>query len=89
MIDKSSRLGKDAADSAKSCDPTITRKEFIDTVVKRAALAGGLVAGYKVIDKFLVPPAYAQTSGGGGPGLGGLPSNTASDTINPITHTTD
>jgi hypothetical protein len=51
-------------DSQKSCSREITRKEFIDTVVKRAALAGGLAVGYKVVDRFLVPPAYAAASGG-------------------------
>jgi hypothetical protein len=51
-----------SAVSEKSCSREITRKEFIDTVVKRAALAGGLAVGYKVVDRFLVPPAYAQTS---------------------------
>jgi hypothetical protein len=56
--------------AGQSCVNTITRKQFIETVVKRAALAGGLIGGYKVVDKFFVPPAYAQASGGCPGGLG-------------------
>jgi hypothetical protein len=45
-----------------SCDRSFTRVEFIRRVVKGAALTGGVLASPKIIDKFLVPPAYAATS---------------------------
>lgn len=45
-----------------ACDPRVTRKEFLTTLVKRATIAGALLAAPKVVDKFLVPPAYARTS---------------------------
>ncbi len=40
----------------------MTRKEFLQKVVKRAAIAGAVVAAPKVVDKFLVPPVYAKVS---------------------------
>ena len=45
-----------------SCDGTITRKEFVEKVLKTAAVAGTLIASPKILDKFLIPPAYAAAS---------------------------
>ncbi len=45
-----------------SCEQSLTRAEFIARVLKGAALTGGLLAAPKVLDKFLVPPAFAGTS---------------------------
>ena len=45
-----------------SCEPSITRQEFIEQIVKRAALIGTIMAAPKLIDRFLVPPAYAAMS---------------------------
>jgi hypothetical protein len=47
---------------AASSDPTLTRKQFIEKVVKGAAITGGAMIAPRIIDKFLVPPAYAGTS---------------------------
>lgn len=45
-----------------SCEPSLSRAEFIARVVKGAALTGGVLAAPKILDKFLVPPAYAGAS---------------------------
>lgn len=45
-----------------ACDQTISRKEFLATVLKRATLAGALMIAPQVVDKFLVPPVYALNS---------------------------
>ncbi|HEY9713103.1 MAG TPA: hypothetical protein V6C72_06515 [Chroococcales cyanobacterium] len=50
------------AESIEACDPALTRKEFLTKLVRRAAIAGSIVAAPKVLDKFLVPPVYALTS---------------------------
>jgi hypothetical protein len=42
-----------------SCDSTMSRQEFIEKVIKRAALIGIVIAAPKIIDRFLVPPAFA------------------------------
>lgn len=41
-----------------SCDPALTRKEFLTKIVKGIALTGGVVAAPKVLDQFIIP-AYA------------------------------
>jgi hypothetical protein len=46
----------------QACDARVSRKEFLTKLVKRASIAGALLAAPQVIDKFLVPPAYAITS---------------------------
>jgi hypothetical protein len=51
-------------DSEKSSDPSLTRSEFIQKVVKASALTGGILAAPRILDRFLVPPAYAATSTG-------------------------
>jgi hypothetical protein len=45
-----------------ACDNTVSRKEFLSSVLKRAALAGTLLAAPKIIDQFLIPPVYAASS---------------------------
>lgn len=45
-----------------SADASLTRKEFIKKVVTGAAVTGGALAAPAVLDKFLVPRAYAATS---------------------------
>lgn len=51
-----------AHDDVSAADPSLTRKQFLERVVKGAALTGGALAAPRILDKFLVPPAYAQTS---------------------------
>src|SRR4051812_32159363 len=43
----------------QACDKSLTRKEFVTVVLKRAAIAGGVLAAPKVLDKFLIPAAWA------------------------------
>ncbi len=50
------------ATAANSCEPSLTRAEFITRVVKGAALTGGVLAAPRILDKFLVPPAFAGAS---------------------------
>ncbi len=45
-----------------SCEPSLSRAEFIARIVKGAALTGGVLAAPKILDKFLVPPAFAGAS---------------------------
>ncbi|MGH9553004.1 MAG: hypothetical protein ACRD3W_26735 [Terriglobales bacterium] len=42
-----------------SCDPNLTRKEFIEKIVKSAATVGGLMVAAQITDSFMVP-AYAS-----------------------------
>jgi hypothetical protein len=51
--------GQEAQDTAASCEPTLSRKEFVALVLKRAAIAGAVIAAPKVVDKFMVQPANA------------------------------
>jgi hypothetical protein len=44
-----------------SCEKTISRKEFLDKLVKGAALTGGLVAAPKILDKFVVQSVAAAS----------------------------
>jgi hypothetical protein len=50
--------------STPSSESGVTREEFIRKIVKGAALTGGLMASARVLDRFLVPRAYASASGG-------------------------
>ncbi|MBS1955867.1 MAG: hypothetical protein JST89_16910 [Cyanobacteria bacterium SZAS-4] len=50
------------ATAAKSCEQSLTRAEFITRIVKGAALTGGVLAAPRILDKFLVPPAFAGAS---------------------------
>jgi len=40
----------------------MTRKDFLALVIKRASIAGMIVAAPKIVDKFLIPPVYAAAS---------------------------
>jgi hypothetical protein len=43
-----------------SCEPGMSRRQFVALVLKRAAVAGAILAAPKVVDKFLVAPAEAR-----------------------------
>jgi hypothetical protein len=58
MVDKNNADMHDK----EACDGRVSRKEFLTTLVRRATIAGAILAAPQVIDKFLVPPAYAVTS---------------------------
>lgn len=49
-------------ENAQSSAEGTSRRDFIQQIVKRAAIAGSLLAAPKVIDKFLVPAAWAYGS---------------------------
>ncbi len=49
-------------ESEAACDSKLSRKQFLADVLKKAALAGTIVAAPKVLDKFLMPPVYAKSS---------------------------
>jgi hypothetical protein len=46
-------------DQISSPDGHIGRGQFIALILKRAALAGAILSAPKIIDKFLIPPAWA------------------------------
>jgi len=48
-----------------SCDPNLTRKEFVALVLKRGAIAGAILAAPRVLDKFLVAPGLAANPSSG------------------------
>lgn len=64
-------LNNAAADADPACEGSVTRKQFITKVVTRGVAAGAFIAGAQITDKFLLPPAYAAASGGGGIGTNG------------------
>jgi len=45
-----------------SCASSLTRKEFIQKIVKGAALTGAVIAAPKVLDKFILPAVAAGLS---------------------------
>ena len=49
-----------------ACDSTYSRKEFLATLIRRATVAGALIAAPRILDKFVVPPVYASGSKGTG-----------------------
>jgi hypothetical protein len=53
----------------ESCEPTMTRKDFVAKVVRRATIAGAILAAPAVIDKFLVPPGIAAMMSPTGTGV--------------------
>lgn len=61
--------------SEVSCDPTVTRSEFISKLVRRSAIAGTIMLAPLIVDTFLAPPATAagSTSAAG---------STAADAVN-------
>lgn len=65
----------------KACDPSFTRAEFVKRVVKGAALTGGLIAAPKILDKFLIPPAFAGASTCGGNGTATTNGGPGPDTV--------
>jgi len=58
-----------------SCDRTMTRKEFIHKLVRKATAAGTLLYGAAIADTFIAPPARAQVSGTGGITTNTIPSS--------------
>jgi hypothetical protein len=52
------------SDAQPSCDPSLSRAEFIKMLVDRAKLAGALVILPAIADAFMAPPVVAQGSGG-------------------------
>ncbi len=57
--DNGNRDNSDPADPM-SCAANLSRKSFLTLILQRAAAAGVVLVGPKVIDKFLVPPASAM-----------------------------
>jgi hypothetical protein len=53
---------ENSATPEKSCDAGLTRQEFLRRAAKAAITGGAVVAGVRVLDKFLVPPAHAWGS---------------------------
>lgn len=51
-----------------SCEPSVTRKQFITKIVQRGVQSGGILLGAVLLDRFIVPPVYAATSTGIGTG---------------------
>ncbi len=51
----------DAESTRPSCQPDLTRKEFLALVLKRGAIGGAILFAPKILDKFLVPPVEAAT----------------------------
>jgi hypothetical protein len=45
---------------SRSCEPGLSRKEFMAMVLRRAVVAGAVLSAPKVVDKFLMPPAKAM-----------------------------
>lgn len=48
-----------------SCDPSMSRKEFVALVLKRGAITGAILAAPRVLDKFLVAPGLAANPSSG------------------------
>lgn len=79
MLHNNENLGTEK----QACDSRVSRKEFLTTLVRRATLAGAILAAPKVVDKFLVPPALAVTSTSQFSDTGGVTdTNTHSDVTN-------
>jgi hypothetical protein len=49
-------------DDKVSCDKDLSRKEFLNKILKGAALFGGLMAAPKVVDSFIAPASAAGLS---------------------------
>ena len=45
-----------------SCDKELSRKEFLNKILKGAALFGGLMAAPKVVDSFIAPASAGLSS---------------------------
>jgi len=48
----------------RACDANLTRHEFLKRAAKTVVGGSAAVLGVRILDKFLVPPAYAYPSGG-------------------------
>jgi len=53
-------------ESQPSCDPALSRSQFLALLVKKAVLAGTLLAAPVIADAFMAPPAQAAPSGATG-----------------------
>jgi hypothetical protein len=53
---------EDSRQASASCEPTLSRKEFVAFVLKRAGVVGTIIAAPKVVDKYLVRPAEAKAA---------------------------
>jgi len=51
---------EESPQASSSCEPSLSRKEFVALVLKRATAAGTIIAAPRVVDKFLVQPAEAR-----------------------------
>jgi len=67
--------------SESACDQALSRKEFLNKVLKGAAITGGLLVAPLVLDKFLVQ-AVAAASGCACPGAQTVVCGVCSDTRN-------
>jgi hypothetical protein len=56
------------AGDLRSCDPSLSRKEFLKRAAVAALGTGAVFALPAIVDKFLVPPAYAIGSRASTPG---------------------
>jgi hypothetical protein len=65
MTDKAGR----EHNTQPSCNPGLSRSQFLSLVVEKALLAGTLLAVPAIADIFIAPPAQAQASGGAGTAL--------------------
>lgn len=45
-----------------ACDTNLTRQEFLKRAAKTVVVGTAAVVGVRILDKFLVPPAYAWGS---------------------------
>ncbi len=61
MMEESNRNPESNSD-VPAADSSLSRKQFLQRVVKGAALTGGVLGAPKIIDKFIVPAAYASSS---------------------------
>jgi hypothetical protein len=53
---------KEGPEKQPSCDPKLTRSEFLRQVVQKAKFSGTLVAGAIIADYFVAPPRVAAAS---------------------------
>ncbi len=62
--DEHNRKKLSEVDEVPSCDPAVSRKEFLRRTLAPVIAAGAVLAVPRILDKFLVPPVYAAYSGG-------------------------
>jgi len=66
----------DWRDANPSCQKTLARKEFFALVIRKAAAAGALAGAPALVDKYLVPSAFAA-----GPSSCSVRDTAAGDTL--------